>query len=358
MRNALIALGVLIALGASACDKPSDASTKVESKEEAVVPVETVTVSKGTITATLLSTANARARREVHIYAQTRGVAREVKVEEGDRVAKGDLLARLGDPEQELAVPAAAATVSRLERERAAMGPLVEKGYVARQQFDELRAQIRSARDQLARTRASVAHLRVKAPIDGIVAARKLDTGQQASPGQELFHVVDPSEIEVDIQVPERSLSVVTAGGEAWVEAEATGGARFPATVRLVGPVVNPQTGTVKVTLAVTAPELKDKRGRAQRLRPGMFVRVRLVTERREGVVLLPKRAVVYDDEVPHVFVVSEDEGVLKATKTRLTLGFDEDANVEVEKGLAEGTRVVVLGQSGLTDGSAVEIVE
>lgn len=348
-------LALLLAL--AACDQPSDASAKVDAKEEAAVPVEVVPAEVGDITATLLSTANARARKEVHVYAQTRGVAREVHFEEGDVIRKGDLLVRLGDPEQELAVPAAAATVSRLERERASLEPLVEKGYVARQQFDELLAQLRSAKDQLARTRASVSHLRVQAPIDGILAARKLDPGQQATPGQELFHIVDPDEIEVDIQVPERSLSSVRRDGEAWVQAEATGDVRFPATVRLVGPVVNPQTGTVKVTLSVTKPDAVDAKGRPQRLRPGMFVRAQLITDRREGVVLIPKRAVVYEDEVPHVFVVATADAP-KAKKVRLTLGFDEEARVEVTTGLAAGDRVVVLGQSGLADGATVELVE
>ncbi len=352
-----LALLVLLAL-ASGCDKESDASTKADAKEEAVVPVEVVEAKLGNITATLLSTANARARSDVHVYAQTRGIAREIAVDEGDVVKKGDLLARLGDPEQELAVPAAAATVSRLERERSSLEPLVERGFVARQQYDELKAQLRSAKDQLARTRASVAHLRVKAPIDGIIAARSLDPGQQATPGQELFHIVDPNEIEVDIQVPERSLSSILQGGEGWVEAEAAGSVRFPAKVRLVGPVVNPQSGTVKVTLHITSPEVADKKGRLQRLRPGMFVRVRLITDRREDVVLIPKRAVVYEDDVPHVFVLEEKDGVLTSTKAALELGFDEDSRVQVNSGLSAGQRVVVLGQSGLANGATVELVQ
>jgi membrane fusion protein (multidrug efflux system) len=311
----------------------------------------------GEISNTLLAAANARARHEVRIYAQTRGTAREVLVEEGQAVKTGDLLARLGDLEQELAVPAAAATVARLERERASMAPLVERGFLARKQLDELRAQLRSARNQLAQVRASVAHLRVRAPIDGIVAERRLDPGQQATPGQELFYLVDPETIEVDIQIPERSLTEVRLGGEAWVEAEAAGNARFPATVRLVGPVVNPQTGTVKVTLTVTSSEVEDNKGHSHRLRPGMFVRTQLITDRRTDAILIPKRAVLYDEEIPYVFTVSGGESLV-ARKVPVGLGFDDEARIQITDGIEPGTKVVTLGQSALSDGTSVSIAE
>jgi RND family efflux transporter MFP subunit len=183
------------------------------------------------------------------------------------------------------------------------------------------------------------------------VATRGVDPGLQVTPGAELFYVVDPSAVEAVIHVPERSLGRLAEGGEAYVLSEALGSVRFPGQIRLISPVVDPQTGTVKVTVAL---EMLAEGG--AKLRPGMFVSVYLITARRESATLVPKRAVVYEDNTPFVFVATDRDGKLIADKRTVKLGFEQEERMEVVEGVAPAEKVIVIGHSGLKDGTLVEV--
>ncbi len=344
-------------LAGSGCGEGWGASGESEGAADAgveiqAIPVEVEASRKGRVSQTILATATVAARREVLVLSETRGLAREVGVEEGDAVQKGALLARLVNADLELSVPMAGSTVSRLKREVENLKPLVEKGYVSRQSYEELKHQLTLAQDQLTRARTQVDALRIKAPLDGVVARRSVVIGQQVNPGQELFHLVDPSQLEVVINVPERSLGQIGEGEPAYAISEALGPQRFVGQIRLINPVVNPQTGTIKVTIA-----LDRASGEGPRLRPGMFVSVHLITDVREDATLVPKRALVYKDDKPFVFVAEGPDEARKAAMRPVVVGFGEDSAVEIVEGLEAGEEVVVLGQSGLKDGAEIRVV-
>lgn len=351
----LAAVGMLgsWAVGCKPPQEGDDAQEADAGELEAAIPVELSEVTRGAITQTLESTATVAARREVVVLAESRGTATEVKVEEGDRVEQGQLLARLSNPELEMTVPTAASNVSRLRREVGTLEPLMQKGFVSRQSYEEMRFQLTQAQDQLRRAQTQVAALRVKAPLTGLVARRSAVQGQLVNPGQELFYIVDPTELEVVVNIPEKALGRVAEGGDAWVESEALGETRFTGKIRLINPVVNPQTGTVKVTVA-----LSEAGEGLRRLRPGMFVSAHLVTDARADAALIPKRALIYKDDAPFVVVARPEGDKLTAQQVRVELGFGEGQSVEVRQGLEVGDRVVVLGQAGLKDGAELKVVE
>ncbi|MEL6178940.1 MAG: efflux RND transporter periplasmic adaptor subunit [Myxococcota bacterium] len=328
------------------------------SAKEQAVPVYVQAAIRGEIANTLLATTQATARFEVRILSETTGNTDKVTVEEGDQVTRNQVLARLSNPESSIALSTARANAARLRRELAQLKPLIDKGYVARQTYDEMQFQLTQARDQVAQLGAQVADLTVRTPIDGVVASRSLIRGQQVTPGQELFYIVDPSQLEAIIYVPERSLGRINEGDPAYAISDALGGVRFPGSIRLISPVVDPQTGTVKVTVTLDQTTQNDPQGRAMTLRAGMFVSVYLITDQRSDAILIPKRAVLYEDDNPYVYVIRAQDGVDKASKQRLTLGFTEQGRVEVTRGVASGERVVTIGQAGLKDSTEVSIVE
>lgn len=333
--------------GAGSEEGAADAGLEIQA-----IPVEVHGVREGDVTQTILSTATVAARHEVIVLAETQGSARMVAVEEGDRVEDNAVLAKLVNPELELSVPIAASSVSRLRREVKNLEPLLEKGYVSRQSYEELKHQLTQAQDQLKRARAQVADLQIRAPISGVVARRSVVPGQQVTPGQELFYIVDPSILEVVVNVPERSLGRISEDKPAYVNSEALGATRFPGRIRLINPVVNPQTGTVKVTVSLDAHDIESKR-----LRPGMFVSVFLITDTRQGATLIPKRAIVYKDDKPFAFVASGSDETRLAERRQLEVGFTEQDEVEIRAGVKVGEEVVVLGQSGLKDGAEIRVV-
>ena len=361
----LLAPLTTLPLAAGCSDQGAEASSADEegeggeddSKEQAI-PVYVQAAVQGEIANTLLATTQATARYEVRVLSETTGNTDKVEVEEGDQVTRGQVLARLSNPEASISLSTARANVARLRRELAQLKPLIDKGYVARQTYDELQFQLKQARDQVGQLSAQVADLTIRSSIDGVVASRSLIRGQQVTPGQELFYVVDPSQLEAIIYVPERSLRRINEGDPAYAISDALGGVRFPGQIRLISPVVDPQTGTIKVTVALTDAVVTDAAtGRPVTLRAGMFVSVYLITDQHPNATLIPKRAVLYEDDNPYVYVARSREGVRAAVKQRLKLGFSEQDRVEVREGMKVGEEVVVIGQAGLKDGTEVSVV-
>ena len=120
----------------------------------------------------------------------------------------------------------------------------------------------------------------------------------------------------------------------------------FPGRIIRISPVVDPNSGTFRVTLAIDDAD--------ERLRPGMFVTTRIVTATHDEALLVPKRAVVYDDGYPHVFVVQDST----ARKIQLDVGFEDTENLEVLSGVGRGDSIVVVGQNGLKDLARVRVIQ
>jgi membrane fusion protein (multidrug efflux system) len=120
----------------------------------------------------------------------------------------------------------------------------------------------------------------------------------------------------------------------------------FTGSIDRISPVVDPATGTVKVTVATP---------RQEGLRPGMYVEVELVTAVHDAALLVPKRALVYDNDQVFVFRLKDDEG-RRVERLRVTPLLENADFVEPSDGLEPGDEVVVAGQSGLKDDGLVRL--
>lgn len=343
----------------TAC-KPGEESKEEEEQEQPpqAVPVEVAEAKRGKISQTLQTTATVKSRREITLRAEAAGVVENIQVEEGDTVSSKQKLARLRNPQVESSTSSIELDISKLRRELANNAPLLQKGYISRQSYEELEHQLSLAQGRLRGAREQTRDLHIAAPISGIVARRSIQPGQQVSPGEELFYLVDPNHLEVAIQIPERSLGLIREGGNAYILSEALQGARFDARIRLINPVVNPRTGTVKVTVDIPSATAQDTQKNAQKLRPGMFVTVHLITAEKDDSILVPKRAVVYEDDIAFVWTSEKVAEEHKARKKRIKLGFTQDERIEILEGLQEGERVVTLGQSGLKEDTLLKVIE
>jgi len=345
----------------SGCKPPGGDSAEADAggEEEQPVPVEVARATVDGIEQTLLSTATVEARQQATLVAETSGVVVEVLVEEGDTVEAGKPLARLRNPELRIAANTAATTVTRLRRELTNIEPLVAKGFVPRQSREDLEAQLAQARDQQARLQHQLGQLEARAPLSGLIARRNIQPGQQVTPGMELFRVVEPTELQVVVHVPERSLGQIREGAKARVGSDAMRGATFEGTLRLISPVVDPQTGTVKVTVSVADRPRQEGADPAIRLRPGMFVSVHIVTDQHARATLVPRRAIVYEENQPLVYTVDRGEGgATMARKVPVGLGYGDASRVEIVRGVVAGQEVIVLGQNGMKDETPVQVVE
>jgi membrane fusion protein (multidrug efflux system) len=388
LRVALCLLVFVLGGSLAACSGGPSAEGE-ESEEEAAappVPVEVAAVVRRDLRRTVLGTTTLESAQQVSVQSEVAGTARSVNVMAGDTVAVGDILARVVNEENALSLAEARQSLDRLERELESLTPLFEQGYLARRTYDETVFQRDSARTNLRRVQQQGGNQRVRAPAAGVVVRREVEEGEQVVPNQLLFEIANVDELEAAIAVPERELVALRDGQAAEVGVPAVGQLALPARVDRIDPTVDPQTGTIRVRLALESAVTPDN----QRLRPGMFAEARVITDVREGALAIPKRAVVREAGASWVFVIGDEvvpepvepegsadasavedeneepsepvvdpfEGLPRfaAERVMVELGYDDRDVVEVLSGLEEDDRVVVVGQSGLDPGATVVI--
>lgn len=355
--------------------------------EDETIPIEVEAAETGPIAAQVYSTANLRALRDVTLKAQTPGVIREIRAEEGQFVKAGQLLALLDDRElrinlelakqrleqtrvqldsakilREKAETQIAAKQQELARnEKALAEGLVSDTDVAllRNQLADLRhderAQAASVREneyrveelesEIERNEVLVSHTRVTAPFAGRIVERTAELGQTVTSADSLFRLATFSPLYADIFIAEQDSRRVRPNQKAAISLGAAGDETAEGRVVRISPVVDDSTGTVKVTA--------ELRPQDPTFRPGAFVRVRIETDVRQGAILIPKRAVVEQDGGTYVFVNKGET----AERREVELGYENGAAVEVRKGVSAGEEIVVAGQGQLKDGDKTRVV-
>lgn len=346
----LIATIAVLVLSACPPKKGEDGQGDDKATTPRRVPVEVAAATSGDLRATIVSTSTVDSRHSVDIVAEIPGAVVALEVDQGDEVKKGDVLARVQREELDLGLDAANAMVRRLESEVERLRPLHDKGILSRQQLDEAIFRLEEARGEQRRAKLSVGDKRVRAPADGVVAIRYVNSGQQVATGTPLFRVVQPGDLVVHVNLPESTLGQVFEGQEAYVVSDALSDSEFSGKVEKVSPVVDPRTGTVRITIELESAQGDEKNV----LRPGMFVKAFIVTDEQKDAVTIPRRAVVQSEGGSFVYRVRD--GI--ARRVAVELGVTEGSKVQIESGIAVGDLIVVLGQEGLKDGAAVDAQE
>lgn len=343
--------GVLLASAGCGGERPANAQGKdgeEKPKEAQAPPVEVATLQRGPIEAVLRFSADLEAEQAVPVHSQSPSLRRVVQLlaEEGQRVSRGQLLAKLQDDEQRHGVARAEGQLAKARADFERQQRLFEQKLISEQMFTEAKHQLEQLEIERADAQQAWAYTEVRSPLGGTVTQRHVKAGDPVSADQPLFEVVDLDTLVVRIYVPERELSRVRAGQQARIRSQAVPGVIFAGTVDRVAPVVDPRSGTIKVTVRVPYRE---------GLLPGMFLDVELVTAVREQALLLPKRALQMDHDQAWVYRLKADQTVERLLVQPV---LEDAANVEVREGLAAGDRVVIAGQAGLKPGTKVRVVE
>ncbi|HXF54012.1 MAG TPA: efflux RND transporter periplasmic adaptor subunit [Hyphomicrobiaceae bacterium] len=375
---------VLYAGGRLTHGAPSPPPQQITAKDMA--PAVTVhRVVRATLVETVLVTGTLVPRNEVLVAPEVEGLrVLELHAEEGDRVAKGDLLARLEDETLKAELAQNDATLARAKaaiararseivsaeaREHEATSalerakPLQKSGYLADSVFDQREAAARTAAAQLVAARDGLAlaeaekaqteaqrrqiawrldKTEIRAPAAGLISRRNARIGGLASGAADpMFRIIADGEIELDAEVPETELAKLKIGQKALITIAGVG--EVEGKVRLVSPEVDRTTrlGRVRIFLG-------DDPG----LRIGSFGRGSVVTARSDGLVV-PASAVRFAPDGPEVQLVEDGRIVTRS----LTTGLRSGGLIEVTSGLAEGDVVVAKAGTFLRDGDAVRPV-
>jgi len=309
------------------------------------VPVAVTAAETGEISSYYTATATLTAERTAQIVARVSGVIEERGCEEGDIVTAGQMLIRIEDDEYVYRVVQAEAATATAEDRYNRLKNMREQELVSAEEFEQVGNDYESAKASEALARLTFSYATVTAPFRGFITRRLVDVGQTVSPGTPLFEIADFDPLLAIVHVPSKEFKQLRQDQPVRLLLDSNK-QRLDGRIKLVSPVIDPQSGTIKVTIEITE--------YPRDTRPGDFAQVSIVTERRMGATLVPKTAVFTDRGDQIVYVAADST----AERRIVEVGFEDDVNAEILDGVTEGERVVTKGQRSLKHGSPIKIME
>lgn len=263
----------------------------------------------------------------------------EIHVTEGQRVAKGKVLARLDDREARANVAQLAARAEFLQTELARQADLLKKNFISRQNYDRTASELLQAQAALAAARKPLAEMALIAPMDGVVLRKDGEIGESVFANQTLFWVGDPGRLWITAEVDEEDIARVKPGQRVLIKADAFPGEVLQGTVGEITPKGDPinKSYRVRVALPGNTP-----------LRIGMTTEVNIVAREETAALLAPSGAV----SDGRVWVVREG----KARQVEIKTGIVGHQVTEIVAGLSEKDDVIINPPAGLKEGQSVSI--
>ncbi|CAH8198708.1 efflux RND transporter periplasmic adaptor subunit [Vibrio aestuarianus] len=331
------------------------------SERDMVTRVKVVELGSEKLSDSLYFPAVANAADRSHLSFRVAGEINQLTIKEGDRVKQGDVLATLDPTDYQLDVDNAKARFTVIDSQYTRSSPLVEKGLLAKSQFDEIAAQRQIAKAELDLAKLRLSFTQLKAPVDGIISRVNADQFENVQVGQQIVNIHSIDSVEVLIQLPDRLyISQPKSVGLERMEAlvRVPSGNTYTAMVKEFTTEPNPATGTFSVTHSLPMPD-------QEYILDGMAVEV-TTQGGQAGLQLnagvsVPIEAVFNADgdglerENKFVWILNDDNTV---SKKHVMLGKASMASVQVLDGLSASDTVVTAGLSRLREGTVVEVVK
>ncbi|MDQ3206126.1 MAG: efflux RND transporter periplasmic adaptor subunit [Pseudomonadota bacterium] len=341
------ALALACSLALSACNGGGAADAQANEAEDQAaeaVPVEVATASIRPIAASYTGTAPLEPRGESQVVAKTSGVALSVLAEEGQKVEAGQTLVRLDSARAQLQAAQSAAQMAKLENSFERARKLAEQQLMSASDHDQIKYDLQNARANNRLANLELSYAAVKAPISGVIASRSIKPGNFVQINTPIFRIVDTSQLEAVLNVPERELATLTAGLPVELTVDALPGRTFAGTVDRIAPVVDSGSGTFRVITTFEGGDL---------LQPGMFGRISIAYDQRPDALVVPRVALLEGEGDAAVFAVRDG----KVNRVPVKLGYIDGQWAEIREGLTLGDRVVVAGKATLREGSQVQVI-
>lgn len=364
-------------------------------RKEKTTSVQAATVTRGNLVIPVVAEGRIRARKTAEIRSEISGRVDRILVQEGSRVGRGQVLARLDGREYEVAIAesrsryleslsrilveeerresdgAGGDTIAALEeelvdlweqerlgkmsrderlaRERAIEIAALENG-AFRQRLVDARTGLAGAKADEERARLNLERTEIRAPFAGVVSNLTLQPGERITTGDPICNLVDNVDVEAEVGVLESDLRGLVVGRPALLMIPALA-ETLQASVDVIAPEIDPDTRTCRVLLRY--------RSEDGRVRPGMFVRASIAGQTFEDRILVPREAILMRDERPLVFKVEDG----RAKWVYVTTGMQNDRVVEISgviQGgpLDPGTKVIVTDHLTLTENAKVKVTK
>jgi membrane fusion protein (multidrug efflux system) len=371
MRNLLITLTFIGLAGLlTACNRDG-AAAQTKAPTVDAVPVEVALAAHSAISASYSGTAALVADHEAQVTAKTSGVLKKLYVEEGMTVKAGQLLAELDDADALAKSKQAEAQMHKAEATFTHAQAAIPKHLIPEYEYEQDKFDLAAQRAAYEAANIQLSYTRIVAPVDGVIAERSIKLGNLVQANQNLFRIVGMNPLQAVLNVPERQLGILKAGQAVQLEADALPGKKFAGSILRIAPVVDPASGTFRVTC-----QFHDA---SAVLRPGMFARIDIVYDQRADALTVPRSALVEEDGQTSVFVVDKAPPApapkaeagkpgekspaaapsgFVAHRQLVKTGYTDGDKVEIISGLDAGARVITVGRNAVRDGTAVLVLD
>jgi RND family efflux transporter MFP subunit len=332
--------------------------------------VDTAAATRGEIVEYISVVGNLIGQSTVDVVPRVAGRIDSLTAKLGDRVNRGQVVAKIEDRELQQQVKQAEqslevnrATVKQRQSDLnlrkttlARQQELLAKGLQTRQVVEDAEAGYNSAlaavdlaQAQLAQTESRIDELKITlsnttvvSPVNGFIGRRNLDQGAFAGANTVILQVVDIGTVRLVSNLVEKDFKRITQGVEAEIEVDSFPGETFRGRVSRVAPVFDSATRTASMEIEVPNPGF--------RLKPGMFARVKLTAERKAGALTIPRSAVVDSEGRRGVFIPNGPNAKFQPVQT----GLQDNERIEILEGLTEGQRVITTGALALREGDRI----
>jgi len=345
--------------GANSTEEPTLQTPTVATR---MVRVQTLQLRPTTFTDMVALTGVVSAPEDARLSAQTAGTVLEL-LPLGSHVKKGEAVAQL-DPTLTAALVKQARAQLETAKAQANLAedtynrqkPLYQDSIISALEFENVRSQFNQAKAGLNRAEAAesqaeeqMKYTRVTAPFEGTVEERFTEEGEQVSPGMPIARIVNTRHVKVAAGVPERYASDIKAGSPVEIGFNVYGAADRRGKVSFVGRVINPENRTFLIEVELDNAD--------DSLKPEMIATVFVTRATLKNQLVVPQTAVLHNENGTTMYVVAHNGDIPTATLRAVELGPSYSGKVVVTKGLKTGDEVLIVGQSNVTEGDALEIV-
>jgi len=351
MKKAIIIILVFILLASiiykiSTYQKQSAAQSISDIQRQQGVPVEVLLARKDTLVYSREFSGVVEGFSQTSAIAHLMESVSEIRVKVGDTVSPGDVLVVLNKSNPQAQYQQGKLALENAEREFARVSALFDQGAVSRQMCDQATLARDIARSNFSNARELV---EITAPIGGIVTDVMIKPGQIVTPGDKVATISETNRVKCELWVGDADRQRIKAGQMALFYSQgdpsSDTSSAIPGVVEEVALSANLESHLYKVVARA------DNRGGA--MRPGQLVSVRIITESVPDVMVIPRDAIIFQNDKPFVYHV--ESGL--AQLLPITMGRENRDRVEVSAGLSFGDTIVVYGMNRLKSGEKVKIV-
>lgn len=347
LATVLITVGILIFTSgcgtsdAAVVDQPDPAE-----QSTAPHPVKVAEATSGDVEELVSRVSTISAPKTVNVLPKTRGLIVALEVEEGSRVKAGQLIAKLEGEQQRLEEERTKAVRDKALHDKDLAARKLEKEIIGREEYLEYLHSYEQAERDFQRAGLERKKTDILAPIEGVVSHRHVSLGDTVFESTPIVTIADLESLETEVLVPQDQIDRVGIGNQVILNPGGNGNRKILGEVIRISPVIETQSGTVKVVVQIR-PGQKE-------ILPGQFVKAHIITGIKRGVTLVPRDAIAIENAMSVLYKVVDGF----ARRIPVKAGFGSGERIEVSGEVKAGDQVVVAGKSGLNDMTSVRILD